>query len=307
MFRFDEKNLCWTSQSPAAAAEVVEDSESLPEDALEDDEGEARDDLAMADEEEDLKSIAEEDEVVEEAAAHEAGSIQKRGWRRVKRVYDRSKQYIFVAATLPVNGKKTAGAVLKWKLERRWIEVTVDSQVDALIEALKQGHESETSSNNVSRTMVFANTVEAVEAVADILKRAGIECYRYHKEGSLEERASTLDDFREKGGIFVCTDAAARGVDIPNISHVVQADFATSAVDFLHRVGRTGRAGQYGLVTSLYTDSNRDLVFAIREAERLGNPVETAFSRKRSFRNKLKKKGIASRHRNTSTAELATA
>ena len=107
-------------------------------------------------------------------------------------------------------------------MERRWIEVTVDSQVDALIEALKQGHESETAGSNVSRTMVFANTVEAVEAVADILKRAGIECYRYHKEGSLEERASTLDDFREKGGIFVCTDAAARGVDIPNITHVVQ-------------------------------------------------------------------------------------
>ncbi|CAN1151299.1 DEAD-box ATP-dependent RNA helicase 22 [Linum perenne] len=324
MFRYDEKILSWTSQSPAvdAAAEVVEDSESLPEDALED-EGEALgDDLTLAGDEEDLESIA-EDEVVEEG--NEAGLIKKRGWRRIKRVYERSKQYIFVAATLPVNGKKTAGAVLKWmfpeanwisgsylhchnpRLERRWIEVTVDSQVDALIEALKQGDESEKSSNRVSRTMVFANTVEAVEAVAGILERAGIECYRYHKEGSLEERASTLDDFRENGGIFVCTDAAARGVDIPNISHVVQADFATSAVDFLHRVGRTGRAGQYGLVTSLYTDSNRDLVSAIREAERMGLPVETAFSRKRSFRNKLKKRGVASRLRNSETAELATA
>ena len=52
-----------------------------------------------------------------------------------------------------------------------------------------------------------------------------------------------------------------------------QADFATSAVDFLHRVGRTARAGQYGLVTSLYTESNRDLVGAIRQARKLGQPM----------------------------------
>lgn len=52
-----------------------------------------------------------------------------------------------------------------------------------------------------------------------------------------------------------------------------QADFATSAVDFLHRVGRTARAGQYGLVTSLYTESNRDLVDTIRRAAKLGQPV----------------------------------
>ncbi|PKI47239.1 hypothetical protein CRG98_032376 [Punica granatum] len=131
--------------------------------------------------------------------------------------------------------------------------------------------------------MAFANTVDAVEAVANILERAGIECYRYHKDSSLEERTETIVNFREKGGILVC-------LDIPNISHVIQADFATSAVDFLHRVGRTARAGQFGVITSLYTESSRDLVNAILEAGRLGQPLETAFSRKRGFRNRLKKK-----------------
>ncbi|CAI0386464.1 unnamed protein product [Linum tenue] len=305
MFRHDEKLLSWTGQPTADNASEL-DLESLPQDALEQDE-EAQDDSSPADDEE-IESLSEEEELEETNEAD--GSVQKRGWRRVLRPYDRSKQYIFVAATLPANGKRTAGAVLKrmfpeanWvsgsylhrhnpRLERKWFEVTVDSQVDALIEAVKHGAESETSGDDdVSRTMVFANTVEAVEAVAKILERAGIECYRYHKDASLEERAGMIDDFREKGGIFVCTDAAARGVDIPNISHVIQADFATSAVDFLHRVGRTGRAGQHGIVTSLFTESNRDLVSAIREAEELGRPVETAFSRKRGFRNKLKKRG----------------
>lgn len=52
-----------------------------------------------------------------------------------------------------------------------------------------------------------------------------------------------------------------------------QAEFAKSAVDFLHRTGRTGRAGQYGIVTSLYSESSRDLVAAVRQAEDLGRPV----------------------------------
>lgn len=54
---------------------------------------------------------------------------------------------------------------------------------------------------------------------------------------------------------------------------LLQAEFATSAVDFLHRIGRTARAGQSGLVTSLYTESNRDLVAAVCQAGRLGQPV----------------------------------
>lgn len=52
-----------------------------------------------------------------------------------------------------------------------------------------------------------------------------------------------------------------------------QAEFAKSAVDFLHRVGRTARAGRLGLVTSLYSESNRDLVAAVREAEENDLPV----------------------------------
>ncbi|CAD5165193.1 unnamed protein product [Musa acuminata subsp. malaccensis] len=243
-------------------------------------------------------------------------------WKRVRKIYTRSKQYVFVAATLPSSGKRTAGGVLKQmfpdaicvsgsflhrhnpRLEQRWIEVTPDSQVDALLDAVNYGYRCKAPDSHVdaSRTMVFANTVDAVQSVAKILERVGLECILYHREGSLEERTSNLNHFRKNGGIFVCTDAASRGLDIPNVSHVIQAEFATSAVDFLHRVGRTARAGQFGTVTSLYTRSNQDLVCAVRQAERTGEPVENAFSRKRSFRNKLKKRG-----RNTSEgASLAS-
>jgi len=111
-----------------------------------------------------------------------------------------------------------------FRLEQRWIEVSIDTQVDALINAVNQGmkHSPYGSDACVSRTMVFANTVEAVESVVVILQTAGIQCFCYHRNSSLEESTKNLVDFKERGGVLVCTDAAARGLDIPNISHVIQ-------------------------------------------------------------------------------------
>ncbi|XP_028215355.1 DEAD-box ATP-dependent RNA helicase 22-like isoform X1 [Glycine soja] len=317
LLRFDEKLLSRSKKSVAEFPMKQEFSLSS-EDAFE------------GEEELQTEAISEDDDNDKEDIVdinNEAENVKLRDWRRVRKNYERSKQYVFVAATLPVNGKKTAGGVLKYmfpdaewvcgnylhchnpRLEQKWIEVMADTQVDELIKAVNHRFRSEdlVNAGGIHRTMVFANTVEAVEAVAKILLRSGIECSRYHKNCTLEERAQTLVDFHDKGGVLVCTDAAARGVDIPNVLHVIQrilnsqviqviclnsqADFATSAVDFLHRVGRTARAGQIGLVTSMWTESNRELVNAVRRAGELDQPVETAFSRKRSFRNKLKKRG----------------
>ncbi|KAG8498471.1 hypothetical protein CXB51_005025 [Gossypium anomalum] len=312
MLRFDEKLLSRVNKAGSEnPVEPSSDSVSHPSsDSVSHFDFEGEEDMqneSISEAEEMSEGDVDAEDLMEET---QTSPVKRKDWRRVRKNYERSKQYIFVAATLPVNGKKTAGAVLKkmfpdanWvsgsylhqhnpRLKEKWIEVSTDNQVDALIEAVKQfGSKASDHGAGVSRTMVFGNTVEAVEAVANILQRAGIECYHYHTGLSLAERAESLDEFRAKGGIFVCTDAAARGVDIPNVSHVIQADFATSAVDFLHRVGRTARAGQFGVVTSLYNESNRDLVNAIRAAGKLGQPVEAAFSRKRSFRNKLKKRG----------------
>ncbi|QCD82218.1 ATP-dependent RNA helicase [Vigna unguiculata] len=286
LLRFDEKVLSRSKKSVAEFSMKPESSLSS-EDAFEEGEDELQIEATLEEDDTDK-----EDDIVD--INNEDTSVKQRDWRRVRKTYERSKQYVFVAATLPVNGKKTAGGILKYmfpdaewvcgnylhchnpRLEQKWIEVTVDTQVDELIKAVNHSFRSEdlVNAGGIHRTMVFANTVEAVEAVAKILLRSGIECSRYHKNCTLEERAQTLVDFHDKGGVLVCTDAAARGVDIPNVLHVIQADFATSAVDFLHRVGRTARAGQIGLVTSMYTESNRELVDAVRWAEKRGQPVE---------------------------------
>lgn len=109
------------------------------------------------------------------------------------------------------------------RLEQKWIEVALDTQVNALINAVNSGSKTDMDfDSGVVRTMVFANTVEAAEAVAKILTGANIRCIRYHRGISPEERAENLTDFHQNGGVFVCTDAAARGLDIPHVSHVIQ-------------------------------------------------------------------------------------
>ncbi|KAJ7286709.1 hypothetical protein O6H91_Y320200 [Diphasiastrum complanatum] len=241
---------------------------------------------------------------------YEKPAPKQREWTHRRKVYKRSKQYIFVAATLPEAGKKTPGAILKHKfpdahwingnflhrhnprVEHFWLEVSPDSRIEALLQAVtKEVKLNDSEEAPFKRTMVFANTVDAVEAISWILIRGEIACLRYHREIPSEERMSSLEIFKQEGGVLVCTDAAARGLDIPHVDHIIQAEFATCAVDFLHRVGRTGRAGNVGRVTSLYTHSDRALVEAVRQAGAFGKPVEGAFSRKRSFRNKLKKQG----------------
>ncbi|GER32314.1 DEAD-box ATP-dependent RNA helicase [Striga asiatica] len=319
MLRFDEKQLSRTKNADNGPQDAFysDSEEDLQEDMnMGEDDGE--DDMNMGEDDgEDGKEGMVEN-------SQNGGEVRSRkDWRRMRKVYERSKQYIFVAATLPVNGKRTAGGILKrmfpeanWvsgnylhrqnpRLEQKWVEVTTSTQADALIHAVKNGLETskKNSDSEIVRTMVFANTVEAVNAVSQILTAAGIVCVQYHSNISLDERTENLIDFQRNGGVFVCTDAAARGLDIPNISHVIQAEFASSAVDFLHRVGRTARAGQHGLVTSLYTESNRELVAAVRKAEEDGLPVENAFSRKRSFRNKLKKRGHSQQNGGRSSIE----
>ena len=92
--------------------------------------------------------------------------------------------------------------------------------------------------------------------------------------------------------MLACTDAAARGVDVPGVAHVVQAEFAGNAPEYLHRIGRTAaRTGRRRLVTNLVGEKDEELVRAVRDCEARGVPVEGAFSRKRSFRKKFKKYG----------------
>ncbi|GIL63481.1 hypothetical protein Vafri_17533 [Volvox africanus] len=125
-------------------------------------------------------------------------------------------------------------------------------------------------SRRAQKVLVFCNTVDSCRAVEHFAREEGLPCVCYHGEMPPEERQESMATFAaasiSPGGhqpIMIATDLAARGLDFPGtVDHVVNFDFPNSSVDYLHRTGRTARAGNKGKITSIV--SKRDKVLAQR-------------------------------------------
>jgi superfamily II DNA/RNA helicase len=97
------------------------------------------------------------------------------------------------------------------------------------------------------KVLVFGETKFGVQKLADSLTKAGLPAEAIHGNKSQPQRQRALRNFRDgKVGILVATDVAARGLDIPNVTHVINFDQPSNYEDYVHRIGRTGRAGQKG-------------------------------------------------------------
>ena len=143
---------------------------------------------------------------------------------------------------------------------------------------------------HLAQTMVFVNTAEVAHQLSQELEELGIMTAQYHNLVIDKEKQDNLKRFRDSEvSVLVCTDHAARGLDLPNVRHVVQAEFALNVVQHLHRVGRASRAGVLGKATNIYDGRSRDLVNSILSDTSGQNNVENSFSRRRGFRSKIKK------------------
>ena len=248
-------------------------------------------------------------------------------------------QHVFCAATLPDMGLRSVDAYLLKKFpyaERIHTagmhnarhyglkEPTVWYQVENKKERMEQlvdllGKPVADGGLKDEKVMVFLNSVEDVEGAQGAMERAGIASVQYHAKVPLEERSANLDLFRRYDRdaptnkktvpVLVCTDLAARGLDVPSVNAVVQLQFAGNVVAHLHRMGRCGRAGQRtGRGIVFFTEQERELVEVVRAAEEQQEKmvlpgdvdasdaedeetgkVNKAFSRKRGFTKKKKK------------------
>ena len=258
-----------------------------------------------------------------EAGAHEHVKLSLQdGKLHESKVWLR--QYAFVAATMPQEGRETVGAKLaaafpnlEWisggqlhktirNVDFRWLDVGQNEQVDALVHVIEEELRDGAAGADVAvsgsggqkpRIIVFTKNTASSKAVTSRLdaafEDADMSIVSYHKGMSQQDRADALQALRneERAIVLVCTDATARGLDVPGVSHVIHADFPASAVDFLHRSGRTGRAGAQGVVTSLVQPESFDLAEAIKELMDDNDSMEGAFSRNRSFRKKHRRYG----------------
>jgi superfamily II DNA/RNA helicase len=146
------------------------------------------------------------------------------------------------------------------------------------------------------RTLIFCNTVDSCRAAEYFLTEAGIASTCYHGELNSRERESNLDLFRTgKEQYMVCTDIAARGLDIPEIDHVIMFDFPLNPVDYIHRAGRCGRAGRKGIVTALITKRDKVLSDAIQGAIARGMPIDNLTSAKKDYQDRGRLAGVVGR------------
>jgi ATP-dependent RNA helicase RhlE len=125
------------------------------------------------------------------------------------------------------------------------------------------------------RILVFARTRTWANRLTDKLDAHGISVAALHGSKSQSLRKRTLEEFKDgKIQILVATDVAARGLDISNLPYVVNYDIPNSPEDYVHRIGRTGRAGVSGVAVSLVSPEEHNLLLAIENLLRSKIPVE---------------------------------
>ena len=128
--------------------------------------------------------------------------------------------------------------------------------------------------------LVFTRTKLAASRLASWLDRAGIDAVAIHSDRSQPERTRALEEFKTgEIRVLVATDVAARGLDIEDLPHVVNFELPWNPQDYIHRIGRTGRAGQMGDAISLVCIDETDLLRGVQRLLRKAIPwtVEEGF------------------------------
>lgn len=135
-------------------------------------------------------------------------------------------------------------------------KVTEETKRAALVHIIK--------TESIEQAMIFVNKKLEARSLARFLEQSGLKVRAIHGDQTQTERLATLDDFK-KGlvPLLVATDVAARGLDISDMPCVVNYDLPFSAEDYVHRIGRTGRAGATGRAIALVTERDSKLLDAI--------------------------------------------
>jgi len=178
--------------------------------------------------------------------------------RKILGVLPKQKQTLLFSATFSDEIKKLAGGLLK---SPALVEVSKSNSASASVTqkiyTVDKSRKRELlsfliGSNNWKQVLVFTRTKHGANRLSDQLKLDGISAAAIHGNKSQGARTKALAEFRSnKVRVLVATDIAARGLDIDQLPHVVNFDLPSQAEDYVHRIGRTGRAGNEGEAISL--------------------------------------------------------
>ena len=176
-------------------------------------------------------------------------------------------QRLLFSATYPAPVKKLADELLAKDYER--ITVDVANAASALVEQrvyrVKKEEKRDflvwlVENEPVEQAIVFCRTRHGAERLAKQLKEDGVSSTAIHGERTQNQREAALQEFRDgRVRLLVATDVAARGLDIPSLPYVINFELPPVEEDYVHRIGRTGRAGVSGIAISLVAPLERKL------------------------------------------------
>jgi ATP-dependent RNA helicase RhlE len=190
--------------------------------------------------------------------------------REIVELLPEERQSLLFSATLDQEIQRFSRDILKDPLR---IEVdppasTLDAVDQFLVETSRGQKRSALESlirrQAMTRTLIFARTKTGASRLASQLRERGHKASAIHSDRSQSDRIRTLEGFREgRIDFLVATDIAARGIDVDDISHVVNYDLPFTTKDYVHRIGRTARAGRRGVAISLVTAEDSRGIAAI--------------------------------------------
>ena len=189
----------------------------------------------------------------------------------------------------PVNVDISDDSLTVDKIEQHFYKAYLNKKFDLLLNVLY--------SENPDSLILFCNTKEAVDDLTLKLKELGYPCRSIHGGMEQKDRISTMKDFkRGEFPILVATDVAARGIHIDDISHIINYDVPMEKESYVHRIGRTGRAGSKGTAISLVFPWEFKFLEQIEEyigfniKENTAPDAEAIENGKDIFENKMKSK-----------------
>ena len=200
--------------------------------------------------------------------------------RRIIKMVPKRRQTLLFSATMPGAIVELAATILDAPVkvsvspEQPAVEA-IDQAVFFVPKQKKQALlEHVLRNSNVTRALVFTRTKHGANRVVKYLTRAGIQAESIHSNKSQTARQRSLKNFRAgQTRVLVATDVVARGIDVEDISHVIQFDLPNEPTTYVHRIGRTARAGAVGVALSFCEESERPYLKDIEKLIRRRVPI----------------------------------
>jgi ATP-dependent RNA helicase RhlE len=199
--------------------------------------------------------------------------------RRILSTLPKVRHSLLFSATMPQDVTALANGLLRDPVR---VEVTPPATADRVAQSVyfatkaqKRDLLAELLADPVfERTLVFTRTKHGADRVVKHLRQVDIHAHAIHGNKSQNARERALDDFRSgKAHVLVATDIAARGIDVPEISHVINFDLPNIPESYVHRIGRTARAGRAGIAISFCDQEEREFLRDIEKLIRQRIPV----------------------------------